>query len=274
MDYIRQQSTDLIILTALAAEAEALIGRKKYRHEGNMVVFRQHVPENSTASVIQCGIGRDTLLGTAARQLKKPAIVGNIGVSGGLAPDLAPGTVILGDRILTSEKNDTTYQDIYIPDGPLLDFLESVLRKNGLPYRRGSLLCTQQPLDSIADKAAAYQKTGALAVDMESAGAAEAARQALSPFFCIRIICDPAGRKVAKKLLAGVDSRGNSRPMRLINPLVRHPWLFIPLMKMAGDFTLALAGMKRVWKVVQKPLVDYAESSSATRTSGGDRQCL
>jgi hypothetical protein len=109
---------------------------------------------------------------------------------------------------------------------------------------------------------------------MESAGAAEAARQALSPFFCIRIICDPAGRNVAKELLAGVDNRGNSRPMRLINPLVRHPMLLIPLIKLAGDFSLAMAGMRRVWKVVQKPLVDYAGSASATRTSDGDRQGL
>ena len=102
------------------------------------------------------------------------------------------------------------------------------------------------------------------------AAAHEAARQAALSFFCIRIICDPAGRKVEKDLLAGVDSRGNSRPMRLINPLIRRPWLLAPLLIMARDFTLALAGMRRVWNVVQKPLADFAGSNSTTRASDGD----
>lgn len=270
MDDIRKPSTDLIILTALAAEAETLIGRKKNPYKDNTLVLEQHTPENSIISVIQCGIGRDTLLAVAAPQLKDSSIVGNIGVSGGLAPDLAPGTVILGDRILTDEKNNTTYQDAYIPNAQLLDILELLLRKNGLPYRRGALLCTKQPLDTIEKKATAYLKTGALAVDMESAGAAEAARQKASSFFCIRIICDPAGRKVEKDLLAGVDSQGNSRPMRLISPLIRRPWLLAPLLIMARDFTLALAGMRQVWNVIQKPLVDFACSHSTTRASDGD----
>ena len=270
MDDIRKPSTYRIIPTALAAEAETLIGRKRNANKDNRFVLRQHTSENSTTSVIQCGIGRDTLLGAAAPQVKDSSIVGNIGVSGALAPDLAPGTVILGDRILTDEKNNTTYQDSYVPNAQLLDILELVLRKNGIPYRRGTLLCTKQPLDSKEKKATAYLKTGALAVDMESAGAAEAARQAALSFFCIRIICDPAGRKVEKDLLAGVDSRGNSRPMRLINPLIRRPWLLAPLLIMARDFTLALAGIRRVWNVVQKPLADFADSNSTTRASDGD----
>ncbi len=260
----------MIILTALAAEAEVLVGRRKNSHKGNMSVLRRQVCRNSTISVIQCGVGRDTLFAAARSRLTKNAIVGNIGVSGGLAPELAPGTVILGDRILTAEKNNTIYQDSYTPNSRLLEILESVLRENRLPYRRGALLCTQQPLDSITDKSAAYLETGALAVDMESAGAAEAAGQALSPFFCIRVICDSAERKLERQLLAGVDSRGDNRPIRLIVPLFKRPSLLIPLLHMARDFTLALAGMKQVWKVIQKPLVDYAGDGLSARSSDGD----
>ncbi len=257
MDDLDKPSVVLVILTALAAEAKTLI--------------TQHASKNSVASVIQCGIGRDALLGEAVLRLNdKTSIIGNIGVSGGLAPDLVPGTVILGDRILTGENNNTTYRDIYIPNRELLEILESALRKNNLPYKRGSLLCSKRPLDSVESKAVAYLKTGALAVDMESAGAAEAAKRVGLPFFCIRIICDPAGRKIEKALLAGLDNRGNSRPMRLIKPLVRHPWLLVPLLTMARDFTLALAGMRRVWNTIQRPLADYAVKGSSTRPSDGD----
>ena len=267
MDDIRNPSADLVILIALAAEAKALLGRKKNTNKDNMPVLGQHSSENSTVSVIQCGIGRDTMLGVATQKLKGSPIVGNIGVSGGLAPDLVPGTVILGDRILTDGKNNTTFQDTYIPSVQLLDIVEMVLRKNGLPCRRGAILCTKQPLDTVEKKATAYLETGALAVDMESAGAAEAARQKALSFFCIRIICDPAGQKVEKDLLAGVDSQGNSRPMRLINPLIKHPWLLVPLLMMARDFILALTNMRRVWNVVQKPLAEFAGSNSTTRAA-------
>ena len=118
MNDINKPSAVLIILTALAAEAETLIRRKNNNED-----TAQHACLNSTTSVIQCGIGRDTLLGVAVPQLKNSSIVGNIGVSGGLAPDLVQGTVILGERILTGDNNNTTYQDIYIPNMQLLEIL-------------------------------------------------------------------------------------------------------------------------------------------------------
>ncbi|NOQ47329.1 MAG: hypothetical protein GQ559_11795 [Desulfobulbaceae bacterium] len=274
MNDIRKPPAVLTILTALAGEAKTLVERKKNKKKDTTFVSRRHTSESGTTVIIQCGIGRDTLLRVAAPQLKNTSIVGNIGVSGGLAPDLVPGTVILGDQIVTSGNHHTTYQAIYTPSAQLLDILESTLKKNALPYRRGPLLCTPQPLDSPEKKAAAYLKTGALAVDMESAGAAEAARQAALPFFCIRVVCDPAGRRVEKKLLAGVDNRGNSRPMQLINPLIRRPWLLAHLFIMARDFYRALAGMRRVWNVAQKPLVDFADSNSTARASYSDLQRL
>ncbi len=274
MNDIRRTPAPLTILTALAAEAETLVGHKRNKKIYNMFIPGPHSSENSATEIIQCGIGRDALLRIAAPQLKNSTIIGNIGVSGGLAPDLKPGTVILGDRILNNEKHHAVYQDVYTPSAQLLAFLESILKKNDVPYRRGTLLCAPQPVDSPENKAAAYLKTGALAVDMESMGAAEAARQAGLPFFCIRVVCDPAGRRLEKKLFTGVDSRGNSQPMRLINPLIRRPWLLAYLFMMARDFSLALAAMRTVWNVVQKPLADLAAGNSAARTSHGYLQGL
>jgi len=271
MNDIRRTAAPLTILTALAAEAETLVGHKK-KH--NIFSPGLHLSENDTTQIIQCGIGRDSLLRVAAPQLKNSSIIGNIGVSGGLASDLKPGTVILGDRILNNENHDTSYRDVYTPSAPLLAFLESILKENNVPYKSGPLLCTLQPVDSPDDKSAAYLKTGALAVDMESVGAAEAARQAGLPFFCIRVVCDPAGRRLEKKLFAGVDSRGNSRPMRLINPLIRRPWLLAYLFMMAQDFSQALTGMRQVWNVVQKPLADLAVGNSVARPSNGHLQGL
>ena len=272
MDDIRRPEVFLTVLPALAAEADALIQPKKIERENKTFVPVRHTSDGLT-SVIQCGIGRDTFLAVAASCLKQTAIVGNIGVSGGLASDMAPGTVILGERILCNGDagQGSLDKDGYTASQRLLDFLESTLEKNALPCRRGSLLCRQEPLIYSEDKAAAFLKTGALAVDMESAGAAEAARRAGVPFFSIRIICDPVERKLAGELFAGVDRQGNSRPLRLIKPLVRHPWLLVSLLMMARDFSCALASMERVWNVVGQPLVDLAAAdSSSARTFKGD----
>jgi len=170
----------------------------------------------------------------------------------------------LADRVFTGGNLQGPYQAVYIPSVQLLSILEATLKQSGLLYRIGPLLCTPQPIDSPVAKAVAYRKTGALAVDMESAGAAEVARQAALPFFCIRVVCDPAGRRVEKKLFIGVDSRGNNRPMRLINPLIRRPWLLAQLFSMARDFNQARVSMRRVWDVTQQPLANAAGSDSIT----------
>jgi len=259
MDDTRRSPVILTMLTALAAEAEALTRHTKTRREKNRVVPVRHARGRSTA-IIQCGIGRDTVLRIGAPQLKQTLLTGNVGISGGLAPDTAPGTVIVGERVLANGDGaeSSTYRDSYSANQQIVALLESTLQKNAIPCRRGSLLCVQHPITHPEDKAAAYRETGALAVDMESAGAAEAARQAGIPFFCIRIICDPARRKIAKELFVGVDSRGNNRPARLITPLVRRPWLIAHLFMMARDFSHALTSMERVWSVVEQPLIEFA----------------
>ena len=249
----------LTVLTALAAEADVLIPPKKNKRN-NRTCMPVRYTDDGLTSVIQCGIGRDAVSGVAASQLEQTTIVGNIGVSGGLASNMAPGTVILGERIFcTGDTGQCLFdREEYITGQRLLDFLESTLKQHAIPCQRGSLLCGQEPLLSPADKAAAFLKTGALAVDMESAAAAEAAGQAGVPFFSIRIICDPVERELAGELFAGVDRQGNNRPLRLLKPLVRHPSLLLSLLLMARDFSCALASMERVWNVVRQPLVDLA----------------
>jgi adenosylhomocysteine nucleosidase len=150
--------------------------------------------------------------------------------------------------------------------GYLVDALEKVLQENMIPFRRGSLLCTNDPITLPEAKAAAWQQSGALAVDLESAGAAEAAARAGLPFFVFRVVCDPAGRRLVRELFAGVDSQGNSCPAHLLKPLARRPWLLVSLCRMARDFSVALASMERVWRVIRQPLVEQASS----RISGPD----
>ena len=258
MDDSHRADILLTILVALAAEAKALAPSSGTAEKKSMPI---RYACGASTSIIQCGIGRDAVLQAAAPPcLPVEAIVGNIGVSGGLAPDLVPGTVVLGERIITPVGGERTsrYRESYALNRQLVDFLEATLEKNMVPCRRGPLLCTQDPITLPEDKAKAFLKTGALAVDLESAAAAEAAVGAGLPFFVLRVVCDPADRRLTKALFAGVDSQGNNRPARLLKPLIRRPWLLVSLCRMGRDFSVALAAMERAWKVIRQPLVQRA----------------
>ena len=239
------------IMTALAAERKILATHSL-----------------SDISIYQCGMGCESAYGKASG-LPAGTMVGSIGVSGGLAPDLAPGSVIVADTVYTQCRQSVCPQDLYYPDAQLTALLEMALRGQGIDYRRGPVLCVDRPMLTPAAKARAHYRTGALAVDMESAGVAEAARRKGLPFFCLRVICDPAWRGVAPELMKGVDDRGNSRPFHLAAAVGRRPRLFFSLLRMAGDFYQAAASMRRTWKVIQPALHDLARSAARSPDSYG-----
>ncbi len=254
MNKFHYQPPRLTIVTALAAERKILAGLS--------------APD---ISLLQSGMGCESAYRQASG-LPAGTMLGNIGVSGGMAPGLAPGTIILVDGIYNQCVRPACLKTSYQPDVALVDMVESVLKEQGIGYRRGMVLCVDEPLLTPADKARAHDRTGALAVDMESAGVAEAALRTGSPFFCLRVVCDPAERGLEQALLAGVDHRGNSRLLPLLAAVCRRPSLVSGLVRMAGDFSQAAAGMRRAWKAIRQPLLDF--SQSAARSPDGHGQGL
>ncbi len=235
----------LLLLVALAAEAAVLERSCRQQTAGSAV------------RVLRCGIGCNAVLRAARLHDSAAGLVGSIGVSGGLAPDLAPGTVVVAGRIRARHPE---LDPVYDCTPAVADLLERLLRAAGVPWRRGTLLCVDEPLLTPEAKLAAHRRSGALAVDLESAAAAHVARAAGRPFFCLRVICDPATRRLAPELLRGVDMEGNTRPLRLLTSLTSRPWLLIRLLRMARDFSMARRGMAQAWQTVCGPLAAHAIS--------------
>ncbi len=261
----------LTILTALAAEAQALMRCDKKR---NLIAASADIEINTdkgVTSVVQCGVGSQILFKEAHQRLHNTDAVGNIGVCGGLATNLKPGTIIIVDRITASFEKKADLQRQYVPDENIVEFLSQILANNGIEYRHGTLLCSEKALITPEEKASAFANTSAIAVDMESAGAAEAAKHASLPFFCVKVVCDTAQMEVVKELLDAVDSRGNNRPIRLILPLLKRPLLGIQIWRMARHFTQAISGMQRFWAIARVPLLHYiGERKSLSRPAHGN----
>jgi adenosylhomocysteine nucleosidase len=108
------------------------------------------------------------------------------GVCGGLDPSLAPGTLILGRKIVAEERPELT------PSGGLFAAARSALRRQRTPFVSSLLLTTARPLASGDAKRDAWNTHGAAGVDMESYELAEALDAAGVPWLVLRSVLDPA----------------------------------------------------------------------------------
>ncbi len=137
------------------------------------------------AALQRCGMGLERVQRSLPRLLEaRPAVVAVAGVAGGLDPSLRAG-----DIVVASEVRDATGRITLREAAPLV----AELRRAGLRVRTGPVLS----LDRIAGDADEREKlaaTGALAVDMESAAIARAARAQphRPPVAVVRVIVDTA----------------------------------------------------------------------------------
>lgn len=154
----------------------------------------------------------------------------SFGTAGGLAPDLAPGTLILAEAVEGPFGRLET-------DRPWADRLAAALSTGPLAarLRRGLMAAVTAPLVSADDKGVLHRSTGALAVDMEShiAGATAAAHGL--PFAVCRAIVDPAWRTLPLAATAGLRDDGTTALGPILRELLRQPAQLGALIQVAVD---------------------------------------
>jgi len=100
----------------------------------------------------------------------------SIGFAGGLASKLSVGDCIIGHKVVW-EQGDFCFGNESLPS-------ESCLAD--------SLYCSEEAVCTLEEKRTLFQKTGAMAVDMESLAVARVAQSRGEPFTWIRVISDTA----------------------------------------------------------------------------------
>jgi hopanoid-associated phosphorylase len=171
----------------------------------------------------------------------------SFGTAGGLAPDLAPGTLIVGEAVegpFGRIETDRVWADRFVgalATGPLAGRLQ-----------RGVMAGVVAPLITADDKRALYRSTGALAVDMEShiAGAVAAAHGL--PFAVCRAIVDPAWRTLPSAATAGLRDDGTTALGPILRELVRRPAQIGALVQVAVDARAARAALVGARCVMEK----------------------
>jgi adenosylhomocysteine nucleosidase len=161
------------------------------------------------------------------------------GTAGGLNPDLKPGTLLLCPHVVTEDGRR------HLVDA---DWQKRFVKAIGtsVPTAKGALFGSRDILTSVADKAAAYARTGAQAVDMESAAIALVAAQNRLPLLIVRVIVDTAADALPTSALAAIDEEGRTRPLALMLSLARRPADMTGLIHLGARFARAKMTLRTI----------------------------
>ncbi len=171
---------------------------------------------------VETGGGHAEGAAAAAARLAAQGVSGlvSFGLAGGLDPALAPGAILVPRAVLL----DAGQWDA---DPALMDRLGGPTP--GTLYGGGQIVATAR------DKAALHARTGAVAVDLESAAVADVARQHGLPFAVLRAVCDPATRGLPRAALVALDAAGRIDAWRVGIAVLARPWEVPALVRLARD---------------------------------------
>jgi hopanoid-associated phosphorylase len=136
----------------------------------------------------------------------------SVGLAGALSPLLKVGDVVIADQVIQGRETWRCSGDWRIALAARLP-----------QAHQGPVAASETILDTAEAKAALYNATGALAVDMESALAGHFAAQRKLPFAVLRVISDNAAHALPPAALVAMTPDGGIALGRVLGSLARHP---------------------------------------------------
>jgi adenosylhomocysteine nucleosidase len=158
----------------------------------------------------------------------------SFGIAGGLAPDVVPGEVVVGQSVVFAKER-------YSTDVAWSRRLISALAV----ARMGTIAASDVPVATREAKAVLQMATGALATDMESHIAARVAARHKLPFAILRVVADGANRELPPAAQAGLSPGGAINVAAVLKSLVRQPSQLPQLLRVSADTKTAMASLFR-----------------------------
>jgi len=204
---------------------------------------------------IATGLGMRRATDTARRALQSFAsadLVIATGLAGALDEELQPGDLVLADRlILDGERAGLAPPAaIAIPPADLARF-SAALTAYPLKFATGTVLTAAEILKDGAAKRDARAKSGAVAVDMESAAIAAEAHRCGLRFACVRAVLDTVDEEIVGAELAGPD--GEMRPLAAAGFVLRNPAAVAGLVRMMRGLNRATAALAAALEALCRP---------------------
>ncbi|HEY3190235.1 MAG TPA: hypothetical protein VGJ70_22280, partial [Solirubrobacteraceae bacterium] len=161
---------------------------------------------------------------------------------------------------------------VRLPSGALLSVAAALQERAlsavaGGPVIRGILLSVDRLVSTPAAKRALRERTGAVAVDMESGPVLAAAAARGLPALVVRGVADTADDSVSPELASLIDERGRLRIERAARVAIGRPDLLPQALRMALASRRALRAVAQVLVALQQLL-----SEPERRTDVASRQ--
>jgi adenosylhomocysteine nucleosidase len=147
----------------------------------------------------------------------RPTLIVSAGFSGALTSGLHVGDLIVAE-------------DVCDDDGTCRPATWPI---TAVSYPRSRLLTIRNIVASPEEKRRLGERSGAVAVDMETAIVANLCSKAGVPFGCLRAISDDADTFLSESLLAVLQG-GRVRPARLLAAVLQRPSLIAELMRLGA----------------------------------------
>ena len=163
----------------------------------------------------------------------------SFGLAGGLAPEARPGDLLLSEAVVLPGGGEVA------TDPAWRARLETRLHLSGPAVHGGLVAGSEAPVVSVEDKRRLRDATGAIGVDMESAGVAEAARGAGLPFVVLRAVADPASQRLPDAAGRVLGPDGRIRALAVARGLLDRPQDLPPLLRLWRQSARAHAALRR-----------------------------
>jgi len=157
-----------------------------------------------------------------------PGIILSCGIAGALSPSLRPGDVVIDGNVVVVERLG-----------------------RALPHaHRGGILGNDAITATAADKRILHERTGAIAVDMESHVAAHVAVRKGLPFAALRVISDCADDDLPPAALVGMRPDGGMALGAVLASLARNPRQLSALMRTGRQADQAFRSLAQAFDAI------------------------
>lgn len=224
MDTPRSASGPAVIVVALPWEAAPLAKVLGLRGDGVHDGVTQYRGDGDRVLLLQAGMGLDGAT-RALASLDKPAVLLSAGFCGGVGPEVGLGSIVVASRVI---RNNASFP----ADPMLLETATRTLKSLGFPFHVGTLR-TVDEVRIPTGRAPGPDDPHILAVDMESAYLADAARHLGVPFLGIRAVSDTPTEPWALEGTAFLDRDGRLKPMTVAASILRHPSSLLRMLHLA-----------------------------------------
>ena len=236
--------------------------------EANGLLFFPGSLEGCPVVLTASGIGPERAEKATRKLLELFSIktILSLGYAGALRPGAKTGELVIVRNVLLGIREKTANPPVspFIKGGPkgdyypchhlLVGFAQKVAEEEAKNFKMhlGDLLTVEEPINRPEDKHQAGLLTGTLAVDMESAGVAVAAREAHIPFMALKVILDEVDEELKGTEL--VDGEGRVRLLKTLVYLLCHPWDIIRFIRLNSQAERAARELTRFLLILVKKL--------------------